>query len=216
MSAMHGSCIVVTAAKGGIGTSVTAAGLAVLSAERRPTLLVDLAGDQPLLFGHHHETAPLGRWLDGDALHPDAMARLETTVAPDLSLLVAADDPNGVPPARLRTLGQLLGVEGRTVVVDAGVSRPGFDVLGEAATRTYEVVRPCYLGLRAAAARPAPDGLVLINERGRVLGRRDVADAIGVPVVVELWRDPAVARAVDAGLFGGRRLRSLRPLEALL
>lgn len=209
-------CIVVTAAKGGVGTSVTAAGLAVLSAERRPTLLVDLAGDQLMLFGRQRASTELGRWLDGGERHPDSLVRLETEIAGQLSVLAASDDVSHVPLSRLRTLGQLLALERRCVVVDAGTTAPALDAFGSVATRTYQVVRPCYLALRAAERRPVPDGLVLVNERGRVLGRRDVADALGAPVVVEVWRDPAVARAVDAGLFGARRLRSLRPLEALL
>ena len=45
-----------------------------------------------------------------------------------------------------------------------------------------------------------PTGVVLIDEPGRALTSRDVEHALGVPVVAEARLDPAVARAVDAGL----------------
>ena len=43
-----------------------------------------------------------------------------------------------------------------------------------------------------------------VAEPGRALGRRDVESVIGVPVVAEIPLDPAVARAVDAGLLSCR------------
>ncbi len=216
MTSARDGLVVVTAAKGGQGTSVVAAGLALLAAERRPTLLVDLAGDQPHLFGHQPPSADLEHWLDGDGRHPDSLARLETPVAEGLTLLSVADGMVGVPRQRTRTLARMLAADERCVIVDYGVGPDGSDPLGDLVSRTLQVIRPCYLALRAARRRPTPDGLIVVNERGRLLTRRDVADAIGAPVVCELWRDPAVARAVDAGLLGTRTPRSLRPLEALL
>jgi hypothetical protein len=51
---------------------------------------------------------------------------------------------------------------------------------------------------------------VLIREPGRALHAADVERAVGVPVVAELDLDPAVARAVDAGLLAARLPRSLQ------
>ena len=45
---------------------------------------------------------------------------------------------------------------------------------------------------------------MLIDEPGRALRPRDVEHSIGAPVVATLALDPAVARAVDAGLLLSR------------
>jgi hypothetical protein len=59
-----------------------------------------------------------------------------------------------------------------------------------------------------------PTGIVLVTEPGRALGARDVERAIGAPVVAEVPYDPAVARAVDAGLLATRLPGSIaRPLR---
>ena len=71
-------------------------------------------------------------------------------------------------------------------------------------------MRPCFLALRRAVAAPVrPSGVVLVREPGRSLGRRDVEDALQVPVCAEVDLEPAVARAVDAGLLATRLPRSL-------
>jgi hypothetical protein len=54
-----------------------------------------------------------------------------------------------------------------------------------------------------------PSGVVLLAEPGRALTRADVAEVVGVPVVAEVALDPAVARAVDAGLLPVRLPRGL-------
>jgi hypothetical protein len=77
------------------------------------------------------------------------------------------------------------------------------------------VLRPCYLALRRAVASSLrPSGVVLVEEAGRALGRRDVESALGVPVRAVVAHDPRIARAVDAGLLA-RRLPGLleRPLR---
>lgn len=203
-------------AKGGVGTSVVAAGTAVLAAERQPTLLIDLAGDQAMIFGLPTPSASLSDWLRADQPHPDSLARLEVRFSPRLSLL-GVQMGRCLPPAdRLRALAQVLANEPRTVVVDLGrLAQPGVALL-QAANRSLLVTRPCYMALQAAMTGPSPDGVVLVSERGRALGRRDVSLALGVPVEVQLWTDNAVARSVDAGILGNRLPRSLRPLEGLL
>ncbi len=202
-------------AKGGTGTSVVAATTAMLAAERSPTLLVDLAGDQPVIFGLERKGPTLSTWLQTDSPHPDALGRLEHGIAPNLHLL-AVDGECLPAPQRIRALAQILRAQARTVIVDLGrLSQVGIPLV-QAADRALLVTRPCYLALRAAMLGPRADGVVLIAERGRALGRSDVAAALGLPVIVQLWRDPAVARAVDAGLFDARLPRSLRPLGALL
>ena len=79
------------------------------------------------------------------------------------------------------------------------------------------MIRPCYLALRRATQLPGRvSGIVLVDEPGRALGRRDVESVIGVPVVAEIPLDPAVARAVDAGLLSCRLPATLgRALKAV-
>jgi hypothetical protein len=73
-----------------------------------------------------------------------------------------------------------------------------------AATRSLLVVRPWFLALRRAIAAPVrPSAVVLVVEEHRTLGPQDVEDVLGVPVLCVAW-DPAVARAVDAGLLASR------------
>ena len=84
----------------------------------------------------------------------------------------------------------------------------------------YVVTRPCYLALRAEVQtrqyEDRADGLIVITEANRALSADDAARAIGVPVVAEIPWDPAVARAIDAGLLASRLPASLaRPLGAI-
>jgi hypothetical protein len=50
---------------------------------------------------------------------------------------------------------------------------------------------------------------VLLAEPGRALDATDVESVIGAPVVAQVSVDPAVARAVDAGLLASRLPRGL-------
>ncbi len=203
-------------AKGGVGTSVVAAATAVLAAERQQTLLVDLAGDQALIFGLARSDESLSDWLRSDQPHPDSLARLAVPVSASLSMLFIQGGRCLPPADRLRALAQILRRETRTVIVDLGrLALPGVALL-QAADRSLLVTRPCYMALRAAMSGPASDGIILVSERGRALGHGDVSAALGVPVDVQLWTDNAVARAVDAGTLASRLPRSLRSLEGLL
>jgi hypothetical protein len=49
-----------------------------------------------------------------------------------------------------------------------------------------------------------PSGVVLIDEPGRALRAGDVSASLGAPVVATVLLDPAIARAVDAGLLLAR------------
>lgn len=87
------------------------------------------------------------------------------------------------------------------------------------ADRSLLVTRACYLALRRAVSAPIrPTGVVLVAEPGRALRATDVEAAVGAPVVATVAVDPAVARAVDAGLLTARlpRLmeRDLRRIAA--
>ncbi|MGZ4695701.1 MAG: nucleotide-binding protein [Acidimicrobiales bacterium] len=206
--------------KGGSGTTVVAAALAVLLARRTDdgALLVDLAGDGPAALGVSEPDGPgLAGWFAaGRSVPADGLSRLEVPVGDGLALLPRGDGDLG-PAERAEVLAGVLGAEGRSVVVDAGVPGwgdgrpdPARAVLTAAATSSLLVTRPCYLSLRRVVAAPLrPTGVVLVVEPGRALGRDDVEQIVGVPVVAEVLVDSAVARAVDAGLLVGRLPRSL-------
>ncbi len=203
------------AAKGGVGTTVVAASLALAWAAEGPAgaLLVDLAGDAPAALGLPEPGGPgVAEWVAaGEEVGADALGRLEVDAGAGLALV-----PRGTGPlddhARAEALAAALVADGRTVVVDAGVL-PGSavpTVLATAATHSLLVTRACYLGLRRMTAAPCrPSGVVLLREAGRALGRAEVEQVVGAPVRAEVAVDPAVARAVDAGLLSARLPRVL-------
>jgi hypothetical protein len=206
-------------AKGGSGTTVVAAALAAVLARSSSggALLVDLAGDVPAVLGVAEPAGPgVAAWLAAGAGVPaDALDRLEVEVVAGLSLL-AAGGPLPDAPGRGDVLAALLGADPRAVVVDCGSAPTGVRLaVAAAAPHSLLVLRPCYLGLRRAVQSPVrPSGVVLVEEEGRSIGRRDVEAALGVPVRAVVAHDPRVARAVDSGLLlarlPGRLQRSLR------
>ncbi|HEY8545363.1 MAG TPA: hypothetical protein VIL36_09965 [Acidimicrobiales bacterium] len=238
-------------AKGGVGTTVVATGLALVLASREPggVVLADLAGDVPAVLGLAPvESAGLAGWLAaGPSVPADALARLEVPAGP---LAVLPRGTGALRAERAPVLATLLRRASRPVVVDCGlvgppgagpgpcggpdddrgdgsdapsvaappgVAPPGAappgaaEVVASAAAPSLLVTRPCFLALqRFHHVRPRPSGVVVVREPGRSLDRHDVERALGVPVVAEVEIDPAVARAVDAGLLDVSRLpRSL-------
>lgn len=193
------------AAKGGSGTTVVAATMALTS--RPPTLLVDLAGDLPLALGRPVPDGPgIGEWSVSTA-SAGRLDGLRVPLAAGLDLL-----PRGAraPAGRWRELGEHLSGLGGAVVVDAGTGAPP-PAVREAADRTLLVTRACYLAVRRAAeARVPVDGIVLVEEPGRALGVDDLEASLGAPVVARVLLDPAVARAVDSGLLLARLPRPFR------
>lgn len=199
--------------KGGSGTTVVAASLALVLARRTPegALLADLAGDLPAALGLPEPDGPgLAGWLAaGPEVPPDALNRLEQPAGPGLSLL-----PRGLGALRADradALAALLGADPRPVIVDCGAGPDGpAHSLAAAATRSVLVTRACFLSLRRALTAPLrPSEVVLLTEPGRSLTRHDVEDCVGAPVVAEVAVEPAVARAVDAGLLAARLPRAL-------
>lgn len=224
--------------KGGSGTTVVAAALGLVLARRsdQGAVLVDLAGDAPAALGRPEPDGPgLAGWFAaGRSVPADGLQRLEVAVSSGLSIVPRGRGLLG-PGDRAEVLAGVLASESRSVVVDAGVpawpdgrdasQEAGWSggpdgsgwgagcaasVLAAAAATSLLVTRPCYLSLRRAVAAPLqPTGVVLVVEPGRALDRHDVEAVMGVPVVAEVLIDPAVARAVDAGLLATRLPRSL-------
>lgn len=213
--------------KGGSGTSVVAASLALVLARAvsahagEGVLLLDGGGgDLPAVLGLPEPPAPgLAQWCEaGDEVPPGALRGLEFDAAPGVRLV-----PFGIPepvPATAadgHRLAVALAAELRPVVVDCGSTPSPFaTALAGAATVSLLVLRPCYLALRRAVDAPVrPSGVVLVQEPGRSLDEADIEAALDVPVRVTIPWHQDVARVVDAGLLAHRLPRSLRALGAL-
>lgn len=200
-------------AKGGSGTTVTASSLALLAAQHSPlgALLVDLAGDVPAALGAPEPEGPgVAGWLAaGPEVPTDALARLEVEVGGGLRVLTRGHDP--LDASRAEVLAAVLATDPRPVVVDCGTDPTGAAlVIAAGATRSVLVTRACFLALRRATAAPLrPSEVVLVSEPGRSLTAADVEQCVGARVSATVTHDPAVARAVDAGLLGRRLPRAL-------
>jgi hypothetical protein len=125
--------------------------------------------------------------------------------------------PSPIPrdSPRWATLRDVLAAAAVEVVVDAGCGPPP-PALVDGDARSLLVTRACYLALSRACRLPRPDGVILVAESGRSLGIADVASAVGAPVVARVAVDPAIARAVDAGLLAAKLPHGmLKALQAL-
>jgi hypothetical protein len=196
--------------KGGAGTSVVTAGAAALIARRTPVRVVDLDGDLPAIFGLANDPE-LGvcDWLRAGATAPaDALDHLQVEVAPNLALLpTGRRDLDDVLPENGAALAVALR-ESVPTLCDAGrIAHPALGALAEIADANIIVVRGCYLALRRAIHHPATafaTGVILIDERGRSLGARDIEDVLGVPVLASIEANASIARAADAGVLSSR------------
>lgn len=197
------------AVKGGSGTTVVAASLALSLARRSQgeVTLVDIAGDAPAALGVADPLGPgVADWARASADVPAAaLAALRTPAGP-IGLIHRGRGSLGGSDAGER-LAVALGFGGPTVVDCGLVSAEGSAseaavALASGATHSLLVMRPCFLSLRAALAAPLrPSGVVLVHDQPRALKRVDVEEVLGVAVRAEVTWDPAVARAVDAGLL---------------
>ena len=98
--------------------------------------------------------------------------------------------------------------DGPPTVIDLGTANSAVaqGVL-EVADISLIVVRPCYLALRRGVRRASTRrvaGVVLVEEPGRALGVREIADVIGRPVIARVPVREVIARAVDAGVLPTR------------
>jgi hypothetical protein len=193
--------------------------LAVLLAARdHPTWLVDLAGDVPAALGVAEPGGPgIRDWIASASAAPTAVDALGTVAADNLRLVSRGGAEVAADSARWAEIGAHLAQRADHTVVDAGTGPPPAGLLAAAQERLL-VTRACYLGLRRAAAADAqPTGVIVVLEPGRALRPADVSYAVHAPVVAEIMLDPAISRAVDAGLLVARLPRTLgRSLDELL
>lgn len=197
--------VVMWAAKGGAGTTVTACAAALHEPDH--VLLIDLAGDCATVLGVADHDIGVRSWLASDT-EPDRLTELTDHVDDTTSLIAAGrSDPDDGHhrPERLAQLTDWLTDQPGIVIVDAGTSTPPTALI-ERAHRRILVTRPDYLAVTAAIQQPIrPDELFVVNEPGRALTHQDLERAIGAPVTGDVNLDPTIARAVDAGLFIGHR-----------
>lgn len=189
--------ILCRSAKGGSGTTVTAAALGLLLAARHRGggYIVDLRGDLAATLG---------------IAEPEGSGMCEVNSA--LRLLPRSSSTGFSETQWLSLATELTSLRG-PVVVDVGTTVPG-NPLMEAATASYLVTRPCYLALRHGVRHGqrddyAVDGCILVDEPGRALTSGDVAKVLNIPVCATVPYDPAISRAVDAGLLSHRVPRAL-------
>lgn len=203
--------IVCWSVKGGSGTTVVAAALALVLAQRHEAgaRLVDMSGDTPSALGMSEPASEgIAEWLSA-ADHPgvEALNNLMLPVTAHLGVIPRGHNvivPSLVNLDRLRDLAEVIAQSTMPTVVDAGSGLAAIPII-EHATRSLLIIRPCYLALRRASLLTTkPHGIIVITEPGRALGVHDVESVVGAPVLAEIPFDPAIARAVDAGLLAGR------------
>jgi hypothetical protein len=199
--------IICWAAKGGSGTTVVACALALASVRTEAATLVDLSGDCATALGMDEPSGPgIVDWLASPTAGPADLARLAVVVRDEVRLIPrGTGDP---PDDQWERLAAALAGSGN-VIIDAGTGHPP-QALHDAAEQSLLVTRPCFIAIRRAQhLHIRPTGIVLVDEPGRSLTSRDVEHALGVAVAAEVRLDPAVARAVDAGLLIARLPKSL-------
>jgi Mrp family chromosome partitioning ATPase len=202
-----GHVIVCWSLKGGSGTTVVSAALALTLSQRNNAAvrIVDLAGDIPSTLGIAEPSGDgVTNWLQQPQRAP--IQSMQIPVTTRVSLIPRGSGSlmhHDLTSEHCNTLATELDISNELTVVDAGSGH--IPQLINNATTSLLVIRPCYLALRKAAhISVKPHGIVLINEPGRSLGKHDVESVIGAPVLVELPLDPTIARCVDAGLLASR------------
>lgn len=199
----------VCGAKGGQGCTTVTAALALVGA---PAMVIDAGGDLPAVLGVPDPSGPgvVDLLLSDVPVTVEALGRLRVDVGAIGVVPRGADRAGEVATERWQELAQVLTRDGERWLVDAGTG-PAAQTTTVAGVRVLLVVRNCFLALRRAVQSSLRlDGVVLVTEPHRALDVRDVEAVLtGVPIT-GVRIDPAVARAVDAGLLAARLPRGLR------
>jgi MinD-like ATPase involved in chromosome partitioning or flagellar assembly len=213
--------------KGGSGTSVVAAACSIVLARHGGARLADLDGDQPAIFGLSADPPTgIADWLAAGPEAPtEALEHLAVEAAGDLVLLPRGSASRSLDPPAAAEAGAALAVALRDgpvpTVLDLGPAvAPAARALLEVSDAAVLVTRGCYLALRRGVAAPGlarTSGLVVVEEAGRSLGARDVADVLDRPVLARVAVRASIARSVDAGVLATKLPETLaRPACELL
>lgn len=181
--------ISIYAHKGGVGVTTVAAALAVCLGETK------FSGDPATILADTREFESVCRALGCGPGRPDHDGRFLPVEARGVTVHDMASATLDVEP-------------------DIMIGYRGGDV-----TRLV-VTRCCYLAAHLESMGPSEEpatGLIVIVEPGRALSAEDMARFTGIPLAAAIPWDPAIARAIDAGLMCSKMPNSLaRPLRSLL
>ena len=209
---------ILSSPKGGTGTSVVAASLAIVSSSSSPTLLVDLSGDQAAILGMPEPPIGLSDWANAMTYREfDEIVSLchdNLYLAPtgtcDFEILNA-----NAWDKLLRALS-LKHSEGCNIIVDLGRADIPL-ALRKIVDTCYLVTRPCYLALRRAVdLETAFSGVIVVNEPDRVLTSRDVESVLKLKCVAEIPYTSEISRRVDSGLLKSRLPMALQSVLSQL
>ena len=209
---------ILSSPKGGTGTSVVAASLAIVSSSSSPTLLVDLAGDQAAILGLPQPPIGLSDWANGMTYREfDEIVSLchdNLYLAPTGTCDFETLNANAWDKL-LRALS-LKHSEGCNIIVDLG--RADIPIaLRKIVDTCYLVTRPCYLALRRAVdLETAFSGVIVVNEPDRVLTSRDVESVLKLKCVAEIPYTSEISRRVDSGLLKSRLPMALQSVLSQL
>ena len=209
---------ILSSPKGGSGTSVVAASLAIVSSSSSPTLLVDLAGDQAAILGLPQPPIGLSDWANGMTYREfDEIISLchdNLYLAPTGTFDFETLNANAWDKF-LRALS-LKHSEGYNIIVDLGRADIPL-ALRKIVDTCYLVTRPCYLALRRAVdLETAFSGVIVVNEPDRVLTSRDVESVLKLKCVAEIPYTSEISRRVDSGLLKSRLPMALQSVLSQL
>jgi len=209
---------ILSSPKGGTGTSVVAASLAIVSSSSSPTLLVDLAGDQAAILGLPQPPIGLSDWANGMTYREfDEIISLchdNLYLAPTGTFDFETLNANAWDKL-LRALS-LKHSEGHNIIVDLGRADIPL-ALRKIVNTCYLVTRPCYLALRRAVdLETAFSGVIVVNEPDRVLTSRDVESVLKLKCVAEIPYTSEISRRVDSGLLKSRLPMALQSVLSQL
>ena len=209
---------ILSSPKGGTGTSVVAASLAIVSSSSSPTLLVDLAGDQAAILGLPQPPIGLNDWANGMTYREfDEIISLchdNLYLAPTGTFDFETLNANAWDKL-LRALS-LKHSEGCNIIVDLGRADIPL-ALRKIVDTCYLVTRPCYLALRRAVdLETAFSGVIVVNEPDRVLTSRDVESVLKLKCVAEIPYTSEISRRVDSGLLKSRLPMALQSVLSQL
>lgn len=208
------------APKAGAGVSVTAVALAQHLATQAKewgdkAQLIDLAphGDLPAILGLASDPAVgIIDWLAANPGHAAAFAYLAIDAGRNVHLIphgtgTPALTHNEAEDAVASMVAALIGIG--PIVIDLG-NRD--DTIADAVVQHPDVhalivARACYVALRRATRSHVAagcEGVIIIEEPGRSLGTRDVADVLGLPIVATVPVKASISRVVDAGVLMAR------------